>query len=274
MLALCFRAIGVNKHLIHAGPSDSNSEAGTARVTTKSCTKPFELKMDGRVPAKDYDYKISYKDDVLNVKPHENHGHTDWAGLLSAGMMGAATLSQTMAENNAQIQEIRAQQQAAVQAQAQQVAQMQAQRAQQLAAQMRAAQQLALQEQALAARNSNQLSSEASGSQHTSGQSQGGRPEQRNDCLEILGTRTDNNFCSGDPALVVEFRNRCSSGIVYKFCTAHTDGSWSCGATNLDPGQEGSNGMQGCQYTGRYEHWAFIDEPGVNMYNYLPPDPR
>jgi len=100
------------------------------------------------------------------------------------------------------------------------------------------------------------------------------RPQQDNNCVEIQRARTDNNYCSGRPALIVEFRNRCSAPIVFKLCTAHL-GGWACASGSLEPGEQTSNGIRECgRYTGEYRYWGFIDEPGVNMYNYLPPDPR
>jgi len=126
----------------------AHNQVGIAQVSAKSCAKLPELKMDGSVPVKGYDYKLTYKDGTLTVKPHEHH-HVDWAGWATAGLMGAAAMSDTMAQNNAQLAEIRAQQQAqqqaAAAARAEQLAQMQAaqQQAQAARAEQAAAQRAA-----------------------------------------------------------------------------------------------------------------------------------
>jgi hypothetical protein len=126
-----------------------NQQVGTAHFQAKNCSKPQELKMDGRVPVKNYDYKLTYKDRTLTVKPHE---HVDWGGWITAGMMAGAAMTQTMAQNDAQIAEVRAQQQAeqqaAAQARALQAAQLQATYAQQRAAQQQVQAQQAAQQQA------------------------------------------------------------------------------------------------------------------------------
>ena len=99
-------------------------------------------------------------------------------------------------------------------------------------------------------------------------------PRQENGCVQVLRKRTDNNYCGGRPALVVEFRNRCNSEILFKMCTAHS-GGWSCSNGMLNPVDDTSNGITECgRYTGEVKYWGFINEPGVNMYNHLPPDPR
>jgi hypothetical protein len=61
-------------------------QAGNARIETKSCSKPLDLKMDGSVPSKGYAYKLTYKRGTLTVKPHEP---VDWMGYALAGMAGA-----------------------------------------------------------------------------------------------------------------------------------------------------------------------------------------
>jgi hypothetical protein len=126
----------------------ARDEAGAAQVEAKSCSKLPEVKMDGGVPAKGYGYKITFKDGALTIKPHDKH-HVDWGGWLTAGMMGMAAVSGTMAQNNAQMAEIRAQQQAqqqaAAAARAQQLAQLQAAQQAQMAAQQAAAAQRAAQ---------------------------------------------------------------------------------------------------------------------------------
>jgi hypothetical protein len=109
-------------------PSHDES-AGSAQVATKSCSKMPELKIDGSVPSKGYGYKLTFKDGALTVKPHDHH-KVDWGGWLTAGMMGAAEVTGTMAQNSAKMEEVRAQQQAqqqaAAQARALQLAQWQA----------------------------------------------------------------------------------------------------------------------------------------------------
>jgi hypothetical protein len=148
----------------------SNQQVGPAHVEAKNCSKPLELKMDGRVPVKNYDYKLTYKDQTLTVKPHE---HVDWGSWVTAGIMGAAAMTQTMAQNDAQIAEIQAQQQAeqqaAAQARALQVAQLQAAYAQQRAAQQQAqaalAEQAAAQRAAQAAQQQSQLAAQQAANQ-------------------------------------------------------------------------------------------------------------
>jgi hypothetical protein len=100
------------------------------------------------------------------------------------------------------------------------------------------------------------------------------QPRQQNNCVEVLRKRVDNNYCSGRPALIVEFRNRCESGILYKLCTQHA-GGWTCGSGMLGSGEETSNGIEECgRYNGEVKYWGFLEEPGVNMFNYLPRDPQ
>jgi TonB family protein len=106
-----------------------------------------------------------------------------------------------------------------------------------------------------------------------SGQNGPTPPREQDDCVQITRTRTDNNYCNGRPAFVVEFRNACSTQILFKLCTQHT-GGWKCASGMLNAGEESSNGMMECgQYNEHYKYWGFISEPGVNMFNYLPPDP-
>jgi hypothetical protein len=193
-------------------------QVGTAQVPAKSCAKLPELKMDGSVPVKGYGYKITYKDGTLTVKPHDHH-HIDWAGWATAGLMGAAAMSDTMAQNNAQMAEIRAQQQAQLQAaaaaRAEQLAQMQAQqqaqaaRAEQAAAQ-RAAQaaqqaQIAAQQAQVAAQQAaNQRAAQAaSQSAQNHPANSGGfmpgssTPQPRPSDLSISQNYTDNSCNNG-----------------------------------------------------------------------------
>jgi len=95
-------------------------------------------------------------------------------------------------------------------------------------------------------------------------------PPFQNGCLRVLRTRTDNNWCSGKAAYVVEFRNVCSAPIAWKFCTQQTTG-WQCGAMIAGVGDEfpSSNGIV-CNATGKYTWWAIPN----GLLSDLPPDPR
>src|SRR5579863_171959 len=81
VLEIQFRDIG--DALVQVKDKDWNyaipahDQVGTAQVAAKSCSKLPELKMVGSVPVKGYDYKLTYKDGTLTVKPNEHH-HIDW----------------------------------------------------------------------------------------------------------------------------------------------------------------------------------------------------
>jgi hypothetical protein len=65
----------------------AGEQIGTGVVPVKSCSKALELKLDAGESTRHFDYKAEYKAGVLKVK---RRGHTDWMGLIAAGMEGAA----------------------------------------------------------------------------------------------------------------------------------------------------------------------------------------
>jgi hypothetical protein len=65
----------------------AGEQIGTGIVPVKNCSKALELKLDAGASARHYDYKAEYKAGVLKV---HRRVHTDWMGLIAAGMEGAA----------------------------------------------------------------------------------------------------------------------------------------------------------------------------------------
>jgi len=207
-----------------------DESAGAAQVATKSCSKTPEVKMDGSVPAKGYGYKLTYKDGNLTVKPQDDH-KVDWGGWITAGMMGAAAATGTMAENNAKMAEIRAQQQAqqqaAAQARAAQLAQLQAAQLQAQAAQLQAQAAAARQAQSGGGDSTSGPNSGSSSAQGSGNNSRFVSPVNR--CLRQEIENHQFGQYSEDYTMV---QNLCDFGITVMFTSA---GDIS-GATYLGPG--------------------------------------
>jgi DNA segregation ATPase FtsK/SpoIIIE-like protein len=104
-------------------------------VDVKSCEKPLQFKMDARRKGDNEHYALEYKDGKIVARDKQA---TDWSGWAMAFAMAGTTVMETQAANDAQLAQVRAQEQAAAQARALQQQQMRAAFLQERAAQEQA----------------------------------------------------------------------------------------------------------------------------------------